>query len=336
MRDLNVAYSHFGWPMPLLATDRLDLLKLFLRAAETEQISEAARALGLSQPTASRSLKRLELLLGLRLFDRSPQGLRLTQGGRDFLAPAQRLIEDWQAAVDTVKTGKDSISGTLRVAAPVAAGQGFLAAIAADFLRAHPDIAIEWHLRDDALDVSSGGYDLWIRAGELHRDDLVVRHIYRVERALVAAPGQPEAVHPRELQARPAVRLSTFVPGTVELTDMSGVTFRLRQRTVFTTENLYAARTAVLQGAGYAVLPLWCMHAQLVQGMLVRVCDPWRPPAITFSLAYAPSRGRLPRVAKLIEHMQRELQDDKGLGVAFIREAGATDSIKRLGHRPRR
>ena len=40
--------------------------------------------------------------------------------------------------------------------------------------------------------------------------------------------------------------------------------------------------------------------------------------------------------AKLIEHMRKELQDDKGLGVAFIREAGATDSIKRLGQRPRR
>ena len=218
----------------------------------------------------------------------------------------------------------------------MAAGQGFLAAIAADFLRAYPDIAIEWHLRDDPLDMSAGGYDLWIRAGELHREDLVVRHIYRVDRALVMAPGQPEAAHPRELQARAAVRLSTFVPGTIELTHESGEKFRLRQRAVFTTDNLYAARTAVLQGAGYAVLPLWCMHAQLAQGALVRVCDPWLPPSVTFSLAYAPSRGRLPRVAKLIEHMRQQLQDDKGLGVAFIREAGATESIKRIGHRPRR
>ena len=322
--------------MPLLSTDRLDLLELFLRVAETEQISAAARALGLSQPTASRFLKRLETLLGLQLFDRSPQGLRLTQAGRDFIAPAQRLFEDWQAAVATAKTDKDSVSGTLRVAAPVAAGQGFLAAIAADFLRAYPDIAIEWHLRDDPLDMSAVGYDLWIRAGELHREDLVVRHIYRVDRALVMAPGQPEAAHPRELQARAAVRLSTFVPGTIELTHESGEKFRLRQRAVFTTDNLYAARTAVLQGAGYAVLPLWCMHAQLAQGALVRVCDPWLPPSVTFSLAYAPSRGRLPRVAKLIEHMRQQLQDDKGLGVAFIREAGATESIKRIGHRPRR
>ena len=317
--------------MPLLASDRLDLLQLFLRVTEAGQVSEAARALGLSQPTASRLLRRLEHVVGQPLFDRSPQGLRLTRAGQDFLAPARRLIEDWQTAVDGLNAGTDAISGVIRVAAPVAVGQGFLAAIAARFLRAHPGVAIEWHLRDDALDVTAAGYDLWIRAGEVHRDDLVVRHVYRVERALVAAAGQAPVLHPRELQARPAVRLSTFVPGTVELTRDGRETFRLRQRAAFTTDNLYAARTAVLGGAGYAVLPLWCMHAELEAGVLMRVCAPWRPPPVGFSLAYAPSRGRLPRVAALIAYMRAELHDDEGLGVVFIREAGATESIKRLG-----
>ena len=126
-----------------------------------------------------------------------------------------------------------------------------------------------------------------------------------------------------------AVRLSTFVPGTVELTNGSGETFQLRQHAVFTTDNLYAARTAVLEGVGYAVLPLWCMHAQLAQGALVWVCKPWLPPALTLSLAYAPNRGRSPRVAALIEHIRKELQDDQGLGVAFLRKAGAIESKQR-------
>ncbi|WP_428483276.1 LysR family transcriptional regulator [Rhodopila sp.] len=322
--------------MTLIATDRLDLIRLFLRVAETGQISQAAHALGLSQPTASRFLKRLEDQVGTKLVDRSPQGLSLTQAGRDFLAPARRLVDDWYEAIDVVKGDTCTRSGTIRIAVPVAVGQGFLAVIAARFLRAHPAIAIEWHLRDDLVDVTAEGYDLWIRVGEVHRDDLVVRHIYRVERAIVTAAGRPEVSHPRELQPTPAVRLSTFVPGVVELTDGSGVTFQLRQRVMFTTDNLYAALTAVLQGVGYAVLPLWCMHAQLAQGALRRVCEPWRPADVTLSIAYAPNRGRSSRVAALMAHIQKELQDDQGLGVAFLRAAGAMDSVTRIGRLVRR
>ena len=145
--------------MALIATDRLDLIRLFLRVAETGQISEAARALGLSQPTASRFLKRLETLLGTQLVDRSPQGLSLTQAGQDFLTPARQLVDGWHDAVDAINADKPSISGTLRVVVPIAIGQGFLAAIAARFLCAHPEAAIEWHLRDDAVDVTASGYD---------------------------------------------------------------------------------------------------------------------------------------------------------------------------------
>lgn len=317
--------------MTSVATDRLDLIRLFLRIAETGQISQAAQALGLSQPTASRALKRLEDLLGAKLVDRAPQGSSLTQAGRDFLAPARRLVDDWHEAVDVAKGNKATVSGTIRIAVPVAIGQGLLAVIAARFLRAHPDLAIEWHLRDDAIDVTAGGYDLWIRAGEIHRDDLVVRHIYKVERAIVVAAGRLDIAHPRELRKMPAVRLSPFVPGLVELTDGRGATFQLRQRVVFATDNLYAALTAVLEGAGYAVLPLWCMQAPLEQGALLRACRSWRPADIPISIAYAPSRSRSPRVAALITYIQKELQDDQGLGVAYFRAAGATDSVTRIG-----
>ena len=334
--SLNAVYSGGEYAMTLIATDRLDLVRLFLRVAETRQISKAARELGLSQPTASRFLKRLEDLLGAKLIDRSRQGLSLTQAGQDFIAPAQRLIDGWHDAVDGARADKDPMSGTIRVSVPIAIGQSFLAVIAARFLRSHPDLAIEWHLRDDAMDVTAAGYDLWIRAGDVRREDLVVHHIYRIERAIVAMAGHCAVEHPRELQAMPAVRLTTFVPGTIALTHDSRETFQLRHRDVFTTDNLYAARTAVLEGVGYAVLPLWVLQVQLREGRLVRLCPSWRPPDITLSLAYAPSRGRSARVTALIDQIRSELQDDRGVGVEFLREAGALDSVRRLERRSRR
>jgi len=195
--------------MSQAATDRLDLISVFLRVAETGQISLAARALGVSQPTASRCLSRLENLVGAKLVDRSPQGLNLTGAGRDFLAPARRLVDDWHEAAGAVRGERPSLSGTIRVAAPLATGGDFLAVIASRFARAHPDVAIEWHLRDDLVDITAAGYDLWVRAGEIRREDLVVKNLYQIERALITAAGSLSVEHPRDLQSRAAVRLST-------------------------------------------------------------------------------------------------------------------------------
>ena len=308
--------------------DRLDLVRVFVRIAETSQISQAARDLGLSQPTASRLLRNLEETFGRKLVDRTPQGLTLTQEGRDLLPRARQLAEAWNEATNAVK-GAEALSGTIRVAVPIATGGTFLAVIAARFQRAHPDVAIEWHLRDDRVDVIAQGYDLWIRVGDVHREDLVVRDVYRIQRAIVAAAGWSYVSHPSELQSMPAVRLSTFVPGTVELTN-DGETYQLRQRAMFTTDNLHAACSAVLEGVGYAVLPLWRLQDDIARGVLVSLCDAWRPPAVTLSVAYAPNRKQSPRVAALIAHMHKELQDDKGLGIAFLRKANALESVTRV------
>lgn len=312
--------------MPPLTNDRLDLTRLFIRIAETGQVSEAARSLGISQPTASRLLKQLETNLGASLFERTAQGLRPTQAGSNFLDPARQLMDQWQAAVDAIQAGTRAISGSIRVIAPVAVGQLWLAKVAAGFLRDHPGVSIDWVLNDDCADIKANGYDLWLRAGDLNRDDLVVRHVYHVERAVVSRT--PVVVdHPRELRASAAVRLSPFVPGTIELTNAEGATFRLRQHCVFTTNNLFAARSAVLEGVGYAVLPLWCVSTHLTSGFLTKVCPTWQPNSFHFSIAYPPDRGRLPRVSALISYIRHELEDVEGFGNTIVTEATMADRV---------
>ena len=59
-----------------------DDFRVFLAVVEIGSIHRAAEAVGLSQPTTSRRLKRLEEVLGVRLFDRDRAGSRLTHEGK--------------------------------------------------------------------------------------------------------------------------------------------------------------------------------------------------------------------------------------------------------------
>ncbi|BCL28963.1 LysR family transcriptional regulator [Streptomyces aurantiacus] len=71
----------------------LRLVRYFATVAEHLNFGRAATALHVAQPSLSRQIQRLEDQLGVRLFDRTPQGSRLTEAGHAFLPQAQALLD---------------------------------------------------------------------------------------------------------------------------------------------------------------------------------------------------------------------------------------------------
>ncbi|WP_416311655.1 LysR family transcriptional regulator [Pseudomonas sp. W03] len=73
----------------------LDLrqLRYFVAVAEVEHVGKAAEQLHISQSPLSRQIAQLEERLGLQLFERSQQRLRLTSDGRTFLHEAKALLK---------------------------------------------------------------------------------------------------------------------------------------------------------------------------------------------------------------------------------------------------
>lgn len=76
----------------------LDLrqLRYFIAVAETENVARAAELLHISQSPLSRQIKQLEEQLGVLLFERQRQRIRLTQEGRDLLGEARALMANAQ------------------------------------------------------------------------------------------------------------------------------------------------------------------------------------------------------------------------------------------------
>ena len=276
--------------------DRLDAYRLFVRAADTGAISRAAREMGLGQPAASRLLDALEGRLGARLFTRTTRRLVLTEAGRLALERARALLAEAEGLEAAVKGLDRAPAGLLRLAASVAFGRAELIPHAADFLDAHPQMRLDFVLKDERVDPVAEAVDITFRLGALEDSRLTARRLGAYERWLVAAPGGPEPLRPDDLRDGPTL-------------DFAGVAFGRRwpltdgRRTVeieVRGETRASSGEAVVdlaaQGLGVALLPSFVVAPATAGGRLVRVMRDWSGPPLDLHALWA--ARELPRKAR--------------------------------------
>ena len=90
----------------------LHQLRIFCAIAQSATLTQAAKQLGLTQPTLSQQLSKLEQKIGAKLFERGLNQLELTNAGRFLLRRAQIIlheVEDTQGALKEFATGKRDI-----------------------------------------------------------------------------------------------------------------------------------------------------------------------------------------------------------------------------------
>ena len=143
-----------------------DLLSLrIVRAiAEHGTISEAARALGYSQPALSQHLSRAQARLGLALVVRAGRGVRLTEAGRALASHAVTVLNAVDAASSELAELAGLSSGTVRIAAFPTASSTLVPQLIRQLRERHPQLTVNYVeaeppqalqlLRDGAADLA--------------------------------------------------------------------------------------------------------------------------------------------------------------------------------------
>jgi DNA-binding transcriptional LysR family regulator len=138
----------------------LQQLRLFVILAQHRSFTQAGNALGVTQSAASRSIRELEDLLELRLFDRTTRQVALTDTGRALLPRIASLVDELEVAlrfgqqVSTAESGAVSIASSSSVVASV------LPALLASCRASYPNIALTLH------DAPQGRVLELVRAGD--------------------------------------------------------------------------------------------------------------------------------------------------------------------------
>ena len=164
----------------------LNALKAFEAAARHESFTRAAEELAVTQGAVSHQVKALEQELGLRLFLRERQRLRLTGAGRRLLEVARDAFDRLADGAARLRQGERS--GVLTVTTSPNFAAKWLVPRLGGFIAAHPEIDLRISANPAHVDFARDDVDLAIRHGDGDWPGLAVTRLCHEELFPVCAP----------------------------------------------------------------------------------------------------------------------------------------------------
>ena len=290
----------------------MEAMAIFAKVVEAHGITAAMTELGLSAPTISKALARLEQRLGSRLFNRTSRRLVLTDAGRALAERAAKLLADAEAAESALVAQSATPSGTVRLAAPMSFGVREVAPILADFLTLYPAISIDLHLSDALVDVIGDGFDLALRIGTLPDSSLLARRLAPVPVMIVASPaylvrrGRP--THPAQLAEHDCFAYAYLrTRDAWQFANEAGEQVTVRPSGPLRVNNADAMLPAVLAGLGIAGLPAFVARDGLADGRLEQLLPDWSSLRTSLYLLAPPAGPRPVRVQVLADFLAQRL-----------------------------
>lgn len=298
-------------------TDKIELMRTFIRIVESGSLSSAATQLGTTQPTISRRLRTLEDYVGGKLFNRTTHHLKLTELGDKYYSGAIELLADWDSFEAGVMGAVSEPSGKLRVIVPHAFGQDTLIKPLSEFMTLHPMINVEWLLHDDRsiLDFVTNNIDCAIQVGDKIDDNMVAIRIADIPRVAVSKPGLIKNLDkvnqsPELLIHQPWLALQTFYRYQVDLQHtISGESNILPIVPRFYTDSLYALRSAAISGLGIGICSEWMISDDIKNGKLINVLPNWRAAPLPVYIIYPYAKFYPAKLTAFVEFMRYRVQD---------------------------
>lgn len=247
-------------------------LQIFEAVCACGGVGAAARALSISQPSASQAVIDLEEHFGTRLFDRIGRRMYLTDDGRRLQGYAHEVL----ARMDELERGMADEAGpsSLSIAASITTGTCYLPNLLRRLREVLPDVAVSVRIQDSGSvewAVLANEVDLGLIEGLVHADDIVAASFARDELVVVAPPTDgPRSLSPEELAACPLM-LREPGSGVRELIDAALRERGLVAAPVGESVSTEAIKAFVEQGLGLSILPERLVSRELDEGRLARV-----------------------------------------------------------------
>jgi DNA-binding transcriptional LysR family regulator len=278
-----------------LGRSNINEIATFVTVVSAGSFTLAGKQMGLTRSAVAKSVVRLEERLGIRLLNRTPRSLSLTDDGEVFLDRCVKILADLDDAEAAMTLRSEVPNGTIRINLPIVLGQRHVLPIIQDFLRKWPAVGAEVTFTDRFVDLIEEAVDVAIRIGPPGDDSLLItRTIAEQHLVTCAAPAYLEAhgvpERPSDLEHHHCLffvndgrRMSWafFDAGRTTQMSMPG---QLQMNSADAL--LYAA----VDGAGVVHLPTYLVGGDIRKGSLVPILNDFRCESAPIRVVYSNRR----------------------------------------------
>ena len=255
-------------------------LKVFCAVVEKQSFVTAARLMGISPSSATRTLQSLEEQLGVQLLQRSHKLPGLTGAGEIYYDFAKKMLEVQADAEEEIASLQSDPKGWIRFSAPEICSRFFLPEQIGILTRDFPGIRIDVLYTDVIIDPIQENLNFAIRGAYPASSELIGYPLWEYDRILCASPRYIEQhgtpMEPEDLNGH-AMALHTAPRILKDWYFKSGLrTVRMRMQAAHRVNTGSGLYELVCAGIGIGRLPSWVAQPAIKAGTLVRVCPDYR------------------------------------------------------------
>lgn len=262
-----------------MANITLKQLRAFVAVARTQSFTEACAQVHLSQPALSITIKNLEEEAGGALFSRTTRAIALTPEGEEFYPVAQKVIHDYDAALDDLTQRFALNRGRVVLAAMPSFASSLLPGIISDYRELYPNVSVTVNdvIAEDVVDmVRNGQVEVGVTFDPGRFDDLSFTPLFDDRFVAVVYPDHPLAR--QKTVAWQALLDNDFIalqrPSSIRLL----IEAKLRQLGLqvlpeFETHQLATIGRMVATGLGVSAVPSLCIQQMRELGAICRELD---------------------------------------------------------------
>jgi len=282
--------------------DQLQDIRAFVAIVDHGSQSAAARQLGRSVQSISRSLGVLERSLGVQLIRRTTRRSSTTEVGRSYYGRVQAALAELDAAGAEASSQRDAPRGLLRVAAPVQFAASYVVPLVGAFMQRYAGMAVDLTASDRFIDLIEGDIDLAIRIGELPDSELAARRLGALRRVVFGAPsyferhGRP--ARPEDLASHQCLVRTTHGNDAHWPFSIDGRRERVKVSGRFRADSTAALYAAAASGMGLFFTPVSQIRHLLASAQVELVLTAFEAPPLPVHAVWPAARGSFAR-AKL-------------------------------------
>ena len=287
-------------------------LVIFVAVVESGSFSRAAVQLGQANSAISRSVKKLEMKLGVSLLNRTTRQLSLTEEGERYFRRVQSILQEMAAAETEIIETRSTPRGLLRIDAATPVVLHFLLPLVKPFRERYPEVSLSLVSSETFINLIERKVDVAIRAGTLTDSSLRARPLFTSYRKMIASPsylaryGNPTNVD----DLKQHICLGFTEPVSLNTWPIAGSDGQLHEIISGLSSNSgETLKQLCLSGNGIACLSDYMINKELERGDLIEIlADKRLPVEMPFSAVYYSDRAVSTRIRAFVDFLSEHVK----------------------------